>query len=223
MGKLRTFTVERTYWLPKFQHVTLEAANPEEAARKALAQESWDGAKFADDDCKPEYVSGLWEAEEAYTGQPHPIPGALRETPATAPGADLSALLFNAACLWEAAEDMANRANAYGHEGAKAFRARAGACEARETIAGLALEVEAAWNGLSDDARDGWACPFDWEFVPAWLARRMGWEAGDPCEDPRADSACGQCEGTGTIEGGLGGDGPDEMCPVCDGSGELPA
>jgi hypothetical protein len=32
---------------------------------------------------------------------------------------------------------------------------------------------------------------------------------------------CGQCEGTGTIEGELGGDGGDEECPVCDGSGEL--
>ena len=33
---------------------------------------------------------------------------------------------------------------------------------------------------------------------------------------------CGQCEGTGTIEGGLSGDGPDEECPICDGSGILP-
>jgi hypothetical protein len=33
--------------------------------------------------------------------------------------------------------------------------------------------------------------------------------------------ACGQCEGTGTIEGGLGGDGEDEECPVCDGSGQI--
>lgn len=32
---------------------------------------------------------------------------------------------------------------------------------------------------------------------------------------------CGQCEGTGTITGGLGGDGPDEACPVCDNSGEI--
>lgn len=32
---------------------------------------------------------------------------------------------------------------------------------------------------------------------------------------------CGQCEGTGTITGGLGGDGEDEECPVCDGTGEI--
>jgi hypothetical protein len=35
------------------------------------------------------------------------------------------------------------------------------------------------------------------------------------------EGACGQCEGTGTIEGGLGGYGDDEECPVCDGSGEI--
>ena len=32
---------------------------------------------------------------------------------------------------------------------------------------------------------------------------------------------CGQCEGSGTIEGGLGGDGDDEECPVCDGMGMI--
>jgi hypothetical protein len=32
---------------------------------------------------------------------------------------------------------------------------------------------------------------------------------------------CGQCVGTGTIEGGIGGDGDDEECPICDGTGEL--
>lgn len=36
------------------------------------------------------------------------------------------------------------------------------------------------------------------------------------------DDDCGQCEGTGTIEGGLSGDGEDEECPVCDGTGVLP-
>lgn len=35
-------------------------------------------------------------------------------------------------------------------------------------------------------------------------------------------SKCGQCEGSGVIRGGLGGDGQDEPCPVCDGSGRLP-
>lgn len=39
--------------------------------------------------------------------------------------------------------------------------------------------------------------------------------------EPDKTIECGQCEGSGTIEGGLGGDGDDEECPVCDGSGEI--
>lgn len=47
---------------------------------------------------------------------------------------------------------------------------------------------------------------------------------GLPVEIVAVDAGgCGQCEGSGTIEGGLGGDGEDEACPVCDGTGDLPA
>lgn len=42
-----------------------------------------------------------------------------------------------------------------------------------------------------------------------------------PTPAPTDEIECGQCEGTGTIEGGLGGDGDDESCPVCDGTGEI--
>ena len=37
----------------------------------------------------------------------------------------------------------------------------------------------------------------------------------------RRKNGCGQCLGTGTIEGGPAGDRDDEECPVCDGTGEL--
>lgn len=48
-------------------------------------------------------------------------------------------------------------------------------------------------------------------------------ETGGPAPlwDYRDDEKCGQCEGTGIIKGGLGGDREDEECPVCDGSGDL--
>jgi DnaJ-class molecular chaperone len=36
------------------------------------------------------------------------------------------------------------------------------------------------------------------------------------------ENECGQCEGTGTVVGGLSGDSDDEECPVCDGTGQLP-
>ncbi len=40
--------------------------------------------------------------------------------------------------------------------------------------------------------------------------------------DEDGNENCGQCEGTGEIAGGLSGDGDDEECPVCDGSGSIP-
>jgi len=43
---------------------------------------------------------------------------------------------------------------------------------------------------------------------------------GGPAEPWEKEQDCGQCEGTGTIEGGPGGDGEDEECPVCDGKGK---
>lgn len=44
-------------------------------------------------------------------------------------------------------------------------------------------------------------------------------EDDDEGTDHEDGDECGQCDGTGTIYGGLGGDGEDEECPVCDGSG----
>lgn len=56
--------------------------------------------------------------------------------------------------------------------------------------------------------------------VDAVLAEGLA-EMGEPKLIPPGKIACGQCEGTGTIEGGLSGDSPDEECPVCDGKGEI--
>ena len=38
---------------------------------------------------------------------------------------------------------------------------------------------------------------------------------------PEREINCGQCEGTGTIRGGLSGNGLDEECPVCDGNARI--
>ena len=66
---------------------------------------------------------------------------------------------------------------------------------------------------MSDHAKDN---------ARAWLNEIVkNTETLKALEEPGADE-CGQCEGTGEIEGGLGGDGEDEECPVCDGSGERP-
>lgn len=49
----------------------------------------------------------------------------------------------------------------------------------------------------------------------------QGFDSADEWEDGTEPGECGQCEGTGTIAGGLSGDSEDEECPICDGSGNL--
>lgn len=77
---------------------------------------------------------------------------------------------------------------------------------------GLALQVEDEEDRISFDDDASTSPSDEGTFVSCWF-----W-----VPKPEADEIdCGQCEGTGTIEGGLSGDGPDEECPVCDGSGTI--
>ena len=79
----------------------------------------------------------------------------------------------------------------------------------------------------SDELRDAIHAP-DW--IRKWAGPFRVEVADEIAEflDQREDEEdeardCGQCGGTGTIEGGLSGDGEDEECPVCDGTGTLQA
>jgi hypothetical protein len=60
-------------------------------------------------------------------------------------------------------------------EAARAYRADNGASAMRLEMWRLAPECETAWRALDEGARD--SISFDWEFVPAWLPKRMGWSA----------------------------------------------
>lgn len=77
----------------------------------------------------------------------------------------------------------------------------------------------------SDELRDAVHAP-DW--IRKWggpFRVEVADEIRDFLDDREANEPhdCGQCEGTGTIGGGLSGDGEDEECPVCDGTGTLGA
>jgi len=83
---MATFTVERTYWCPVVQHLTIDAASAEEAMRAALVHDCWDSAKTCYEDCRSEHISGCWEgAETAYMTDGLPIPDDLGENPLNAP------------------------------------------------------------------------------------------------------------------------------------------
>jgi len=87
-----------------------------------------------------------------------------------------------------------------------------------QTVQGLiSPEGESRWG---NDIPHLAAVVIPMEAMAAALQENDAWEREEDEEDEH-HGECGQCEGTGTIEGGLGGDGDDEECPVCDGSGEL--
>jgi hypothetical protein len=75
------FTVEVTFYLPVYTHVTVEAENPEAAAHAAkehIENNGWDSQKHDYDCSSSEYVTGIWQGEEAYGGKSRLIPKALR-------------------------------------------------------------------------------------------------------------------------------------------------
>lgn len=73
------FTIERTYLLPVFQHLTFEAETAEDAMRQALDHDAWESAEKDYDNSRAVYISGAWEGEEDYVGDCLPIPTQFQE------------------------------------------------------------------------------------------------------------------------------------------------
>jgi hypothetical protein len=71
---MATYTIERQYLVPVFQHVTVEADTPENAMRLALDHDDWMSSEICYDDSRGEYVAGCWEGEDSYNGESLPIP-----------------------------------------------------------------------------------------------------------------------------------------------------
>lgn len=64
------YTVEKTYLVPRYRHVTVEAASAQEAVNAALANDDDPGDWKTDHECsRPEFVTGIWEGEHAYQGR----------------------------------------------------------------------------------------------------------------------------------------------------------
>ena len=73
-------TLELTYLLPVYQHVTIQAASVEDACRIALEQETWEHARNDYDSSGPTFVNGIWRGHDAaYSGKAARIPMAFRE------------------------------------------------------------------------------------------------------------------------------------------------
>ena len=74
------FTLELTYRLPVYQHVTIEADTIEEACRIAIDTDDWERATKDYDSSGPVFVSEAWDgADAAYQGKSVEVPLAFRE------------------------------------------------------------------------------------------------------------------------------------------------
>lgn len=79
MAAMQTFTVERTYLVPIYQHVTVHARTPAEAAQLAFNHENWESAKTDYDNSRAVHITGIWKGGEDYVGRSLPIPAKLAD------------------------------------------------------------------------------------------------------------------------------------------------
>ena len=85
-----TFTVERTYWLPVYHHITAEAETADAAMREALESDSWDSAKEDYDSSCGTHVTGCWLGEHSYSGGCLDIPHDMQAQPSDVPASALA-------------------------------------------------------------------------------------------------------------------------------------
>lgn len=86
--------------------------------------------------------------------------------------------LETAACAWEAVLEILN--SGAGRKGlrsqANRIREEIGTSGLRLIVMGWVDEIDAAWAVVKDQYDQ----PFDWEFVPGWIAENIDWSGQQP-------------------------------------------
>lgn len=99
-----------------------------------------------------------------------------------------AASLETAACLWEAVLEMRDTRHAADQIAAsraatiRAAFGRIGTSAIRLTVLGWTDTVDAAWA----EVRESYDAPFDWEFVPDWIAANVDWSTDYPTLRPQS-------------------------------------
>ena len=71
------YTLELSYLVPVYQHVTIEERSAEEASRIAVETQDWMRARTDYEASSEVYVSGIWRGRDAaYASKPVRIPKA---------------------------------------------------------------------------------------------------------------------------------------------------
>lgn len=70
------FTIEKQYLVPCYVQITLDAPDVPTAFSDALDEDKhdWEGSKIDYENARETYVSGAWEGDTAYQGQPIGVP-----------------------------------------------------------------------------------------------------------------------------------------------------
>ncbi len=89
-----------------------------------------------------------------------------------------TASLETAACAWEAVLEILN--GGAGEKGlrhkAQRIREKIGTAELRLLVLRWVELIDAEWAKV----KDTYDSPFDWEFVPDWIARNIDWSGDRP-------------------------------------------
>lgn len=77
-----TFTIERSYLVPVYKHITLDAETPEMALAIGMNEDfhDWEGQKVDYESARANYCSGFWEGDRDHHGTELPIPAEFADT-----------------------------------------------------------------------------------------------------------------------------------------------
>jgi len=88
-----------------------------------------------------------------------------------------AASLETAACLWEDVLNSLRNPECSNHAAIEAARERLGTAHLRITVIGWTDAADQDWATVKEE---NWDNPFDWEWIPAWIANNVDWTSHEP-------------------------------------------
>lgn len=173
-----TFTIEATYRVPVYKHVTIEAETLAKAAKVALETDDWDGSQEDTESSGPTYLTGAWEGDKPYEGRVLLIPDDMAAKD-RGKGAFTYLEMEAALCVWECINEWtlgAAEGNSP-HQAWKDLRGSVGSVEMRHASIPLGQWCLKVYDICTKDNRDYFdGIAYDWEVIPLILSYCIGAE-----------------------------------------------
>jgi len=87
------------------------------------------------------------------------------------------ASLETASCLWEEVLETLRNPKSPNYPKIEAARERLGTSHLRLIVIGWTDAVDEDWAKVKEEL---WDKPFDWEWIPAWIANNVDWTTDQP-------------------------------------------